>query len=326
MVKNIIIFFAVLSVIVIVFIIGKEIHKKFANIDYEINMANVVEKPYRCLVCFIGQTRAAELTWTRFRKHVLDVINPLGVTDIALSISKDKNNVNILYENAKYIWEFDEPSDIGVCFEYAANNYYNIFDQSWRDILKIGGMWLGGISDPIFVHDTRSSIMTFYRWYLFYNMMKENIIDNYDWFIITRSDNYYIKDHLSLSYIDSKYGNKILIPKGEDYGGICDRHIICHSSYVKDVIDLMSPIMKKTGQLIQIMKNRIDWNNESYQKLIFDIRGINKRVIRIPRVMFLVRAVGGVTNHSVGEYNNRYKLMVKYPSELKEAEQTLTIF
>ena len=88
----------------------------------------------------------------------------------------------------------------------------------------------------------------------------------------------------------------------------------------------MSPIMKKTGQLIQIMKNRIDWNNESYQKLIFDIRGINKRVIRIPRVMFLVRAVGGVTNHSVGEYNNRYKLMVKYPSELKEAEQTLTIF
>jgi len=48
-----------------------------------------------CLICFIGQTRAADVTWDAFKKHVLDVINPNGNTDIALSISKDRSNVNI---------------------------------------------------------------------------------------------------------------------------------------------------------------------------------------------------------------------------------------
>ena len=231
----------------------------------------IVEKNgTNCLICFTCQTRAADITWDSFKKHVLDVINPNGKTDIALSISKDKINKNILYDNARYIWEFEESVDIGECFEFAANNYYNIFDKSWRDILQVRGFWLGGIYDPVYNHMSRSSAVLFYKWYLFYNMMKENIIDNYDWFIITRSDNYHIKDHITIPSLNASYKDKILIPRGEDYGGYCDRHIICPRIYVKLVLDMLSPIMTQTSETIKTMLSSVvglggyGWNNENF--------------------------------------------------------------
>lgn len=278
-----------------------------------------------CLICFTGQTRAADATWNAFKKHVLDVINPGGSTDIALSISKDESNINILYKNAKYIWDFDEKSDIGECFEFAANTY-NVFDKKWRDILQIEGYWLGGIDDPVYKHETRSSIMLFYRWFLYYNLKNNNLLNNYDWFIITRSDNYYIKDHISIPYIRCKYGNKILIPNGEDYGGYCDRHIICHRSYIESVLDMLSPIMTQTSNLIKTMSKSdgysgYGWNNESYQKLLLDSGNVSNKIIRIPRAMFLVRELDGPTSFSTGEYDSRYGLIVKYKSEMEQAEK-----
>eukprot|EP01084_Bolivina_argentea_P273280 465460_1 len=59
----------------------------------------------QCLVIIFGQARAHELTYTSFKKHLLDANN----CDFALSVGTDTDReINPFYLHAKYIWVWNE--------------------------------------------------------------------------------------------------------------------------------------------------------------------------------------------------------------------------
>ena len=62
------------------------------------------------------------------------------------------------YENAKYIWEYEEPEDFGTANEYAVRQLGT--DKAyWRKILKVKDQLFGGIKDDTDQHPGSSGIL-----------------------------------------------------------------------------------------------------------------------------------------------------------------------
>ena len=63
----------------------------------------------RVLVCILAQTRAHQVAWSSFKRHVLDELN----ADLALAITLDEtyDYGNPYWQHAKYRWdEFELPT------------------------------------------------------------------------------------------------------------------------------------------------------------------------------------------------------------------------
>jgi hypothetical protein len=69
------------------------------------------------LVCLLAKTRAHELTFRRFKRHVLDELN----ADLALALTIDENYdyANPFWQHAKHRWTALDFSDYGEAFDLA---------------------------------------------------------------------------------------------------------------------------------------------------------------------------------------------------------------
>ena len=269
----------------------------------------------KTLVCIIAQTRGHEVTWDKFKQNVLDQLN----ADLAVCIGTTKkyNYNNPFWSHAKYKWEIDEfDDDYSDAFDMAQTNYFKISkteDKDWRKLLKIKNFWLGGIKGFTSQENQNqsespgwnkerygsSSILIFYRWLLLKNLEAENLINDYDQFIITRSDFYWPKKHPPLSTLDNKF---IWMPDSEGYGGYCDRYVIVNKKEVKNYLSLIEPILTKPSKLYELMHKKDNWNLERYLKLYFEINGLKKKVKFFPYIMY---TVFGAPNQTIefSEYN-----------------------
>ena len=142
----------------------------------------------RVLVCLLASTRAHQLTFPSFKRHVLDELN----ADLALALAIDESYdyANRYWQHAKYRWTAPDFRDVGKLFDLAQRSLchqYNVSAPDWRPMLQIKGIWQGGIrsSEP---ERTYSSIQMFCRWLLLNGLQQDDILDRYDRFIITRSD------------------------------------------------------------------------------------------------------------------------------------------
>ena len=61
----------------------------------------------KTLVCILGQTRAQNITWKKFNKYVLKNLN----ADLALCVAEKRTQKNPMYNNAKYIWNYQDLKD-----------------------------------------------------------------------------------------------------------------------------------------------------------------------------------------------------------------------
>ena len=255
----------------------------------------------KTLVCIIAQTRSHEVVWDNFKTNVLDELN----ADLALCIgvTKNYNFNNPFWKNAKFKWTIDEfGEDYTDAFNYAQKIIYNKTDKKlpdWKILLNIKDFWLGGIkgftsgdkthlaSFPNWKKDRvgSSSILIFYRWLLLQNLKKNNLINKYDRFIITRSDFFWPIKHPSLKNLSERY---IWIPDGEGYGGITDRYAILNKNDVKIYLSILDPILTEPKTLYKLMKNQRNWNLEKYLKLYFEQKNINQRIKFFPYIMFTV--------------------------------------
>jgi len=255
----------------------------------------------RTLVCILAQTRAWELTYDSFMKNLFKEKK----MDLCLSIGVDKeyNYDNPFCKKAKYKFFYDEPKDYADAFNYAMKSYGANTD--WKQLLKIPRDWLGGIIDKENQQQGSAAIGIFYRWWLIHNLRANNLIQKYDWFIITRSDNFY---EFELPFIETLNSNNIYIPTGEDWHGICDRYMVVHRKYLERAIETLSPIVVDPGKLnIELCKfiddtPEIKWclNSERYLKYMLTKRRLIDRVIRFPRSMYLVRSGSDKTRWSEG--------------------------
>jgi len=264
----------------------------------------------KTLVCIINQTRSLNLTLSSLKKHVIDPLQ----ADLCFAIGvneNEKEDENTLKE-AKYLFTHPEPEDYLEAFEFANKSG----NDDWKKLLDLHGNWLGGIK-----HEKQcgcGAIFMFYRWFLLNNLKKQNIIEDYDRFIITRSDYYYV-DYLKLEDINLE---KIYIPEGEDYLGLNDRHMIVPRKYLEKSLNFLNDVFEQPSSLYDELKNDktvnlVDHgiNNERHLMFMMKKNGLFDKIERFPLSMYTVRSDKDKTRWSGGVYSNFHKMYIKYTGE-----------
>ena len=71
------------------------------------------------LVIILSETRASELTFSNFKKNVIDELN--ADVCLCIGVKHDYDYTNPFYQIAKYKFLYDEPDDFGDAFDYAYN-------------------------------------------------------------------------------------------------------------------------------------------------------------------------------------------------------------
>src|SRR3974377_2110733 len=103
----------------------------------------------KVLVCLLGITRAHQLTFPSFKRHILDELN----ADLALAVTIDEkyDYANPFWQHAKYRWPAPIFNDFGEAFDLAQRwlcQEHNVPAPDWRLMLRIKGMWQGRIRSP----------------------------------------------------------------------------------------------------------------------------------------------------------------------------------
>jgi hypothetical protein len=275
-----------------------------------------LKKKIKTLVCIIAQARASKLTWKYFHKNVLNHLN----ADLALCVSRDKNikYQNLYYKNAKFIWEYPNLKEFSPAFDFAQKKIIGEKKNlpNWRLLKKIKDYWLGGIEGTLSKSSPgkkgSAAILIFFRWFLLYSLKKNNLIERYDRFIITRSDFLWITPHPTLKYLKEEF---IWIPNGEFYGGVTDRHAILSQSNIHTYLNIIELIVTKPKLLFHKMKIHSKWNMEKYIKFNLKFFNYGKKIKFFPYLGFTVRDKKTDTTLSFGDYSPLLKLNIKYIRE-----------
>uniref|UniRef100_A0A7S2YBJ1 Uncharacterized protein n=1 Tax=Entomoneis paludosa TaxID=265537 RepID=A0A7S2YBJ1_9STRA len=114
-----------------------------------------------------------------------------------------------------------------------------------------------------------------------------NLTSQYDRFIVTRSDHYYLCEH-NVSGLNK---SNIWLPEGEHYDGYTDRHWVLSKHVVLQALDIYPHFLQKRKDFFTML------NPEGLVKQIWDKRGLPVKIF--PRVMFTC-AVPGDDKSSLG--------------------------
>ncbi len=272
----------------------------------------------KTLVIVLGQARADKLTWESFKKHVLDELE----ADLALCIgeSPENNDSNFYWANSKFKWVVPEYDDFGEGFDQIQLDRYGKI-TNWREVLKVKDQWLGGIKGEE-SHPGSAGLLIYFKAKLYDILVKENILEQYDRFVITRSDFIWVVPHPTMERLDPRF---IWIPYGEFYWGVTDRHVILTKEFLKSYLGFIDPILQDTPKLIREMlayNSKPNWNHEQY--ILFHLKSLNlaSQIRFIPYMMYSVREKSTHTRWSTGEFDSGLGYYVKYPAERTRAELT----
>lgn len=266
----------------------------------------------RTLVIVLCQEREFAENWELFQRHVQQPLD----ADLAFcgAFSSDSSqDTSVIRMNATHLWERPEPQDwLAELDSWEGNN------TSWRQLVDLGPMFLGGTG----LHDSVGSgaLIMYWREVLRVSL-PSRLLNQYDWFAITRSDFRWLAPHPSVDLLDSA---KVYLLDGEQYGGVSDRHIIFHRSTAPEILSVAEPIFAQPTEL----KDRLlssgvsDLNPERFIKFRLDEMGLGDRLVFLPYLGFTVRHESTQTRWSVGSFNRKLGYFVKYPEELRKARVT----
>ncbi len=245
------------------------------------------------LVILAGSPRGGNRTWESLDKYVLKPLN----ADLAICLS-DKWILNSsILENAKFRWVFDDYSEN---LKYYEENFLN----TWREYLMTGqdtGLLSSG------------GVHFVFKDYILKNYL--GTLEKYDYIVYTRFDQFYTDYH------PEGKEDKILIPFGEDYFGICDRHALVPVNLIKQFLRICEFIDSDKA-----LKNVPEFNNcETTFKQHLESEGLLRNVERFNRLQFTSSLKGEHTNWRVAKYRIYiYKnLMTKYPDEFLDSIRNL---
>lgn len=245
------------------------------------------------LVILAGSPRGGESTWSSLYKYVVNYLD----ADLAICCSDKWNQDNSLFEKARYKWIFPEYEDY---FQYYEKN----FTGSWKKY------FVSGLETGLY---TSGSVHFVFKDIILKNYLR--ILKSYKFIIYTRFDQKYTDFH------PVGVENKILIPKGEDYFGICDRHALFPSKYSEKFLSICSYINSEKS-LNQIS----NFNNcETTFRSHLINENLASEIIRFDRSQFTTSLKGEHTNWRVAKFklylfNN---LMIKYPDEFIDSISNL---
>ena len=270
----------------------------------------------RCLVVILGQTRCHEKTFQNIKYNLIDRLK----ADVCLCVGAQKSAPPTPFHKiAKYNFTITEPDDWGKNFDFMYKRIVSKHPDRmdippWRDLLKIGNQWLGGIPDE-HQHPGSAGILIFFRWFLMEMIKKHKLIKLYDRFIITRSDYIYTLPHPSLEYLDKEH---IWIPYGEQYGGYTDRHVVISSKDIFSYLNIFETIILN-NELQDIMKINQEWNLEQIIKLNLLYNEVEDRVQYFPYIMYTIKLHKEDTSWQKDTGHLHNEVYVKYIPEFESA-------
>tara|TARA_Y100000816_G_scaffold203395_1_gene149772 strand:- start:2183 stop:3082 length:900 start_codon:yes stop_codon:yes gene_type:complete len=238
------------------------------------------------LVILSGSPRGGNLTFDSLYKYVSEHLS----ADIAVCTTDNfYKEDHVLFSKAKYKWILKNYDNF---FDYYSEN----FNGSWRDFFELGkgtGLYESGS-----IH------------FIFKDFILRNYIDillEYDFIVYTRFDQFYLDFH-----IEGK-DNKILIPTGEDYFGICDRHAIIPRKFISKYLNICEYINLKKS--LEVTTSYLNCETAYLYHLRHE--GLENVIERYPRSQFTAALISDKTNWRVPIYKIYFfsKLMIKYPDE-----------
>lgn len=275
----------------------------------------------KVLVVILGQTRAHELTYDNMKENLIDPLH----ADLAVCIGVDENYDynNPFYQFAKYKFTYQEPSDYSLAFDYVYNNFFHgnsfIKNLNWRKFLKIPGNFLGGIRN----RGGSGAVLLYARWFLLKNILDQHLLDEYDFFIITRSDYIYALPHPS---IDLFFSDAIYIPDGEGCGGVTDRHAVLPKKFVVKYLNIINKMATDSHNYYKKNISRKDLNLESFILFHLVEQHVAQFIKFFPYVMYTVRTEKDPTRWSSGTFDPALNYFIKYPGEYRNAIRIKTEF
>lgn len=245
------------------------------------------------LVILAGLPRGGKTTWNTILKNLVKPLN----ADLAICTGNDIDKNSILYKESDYQWLFNEYEN---WFDY----YIEKFSGDWKEVFSLGletGLFNSGS-----VHFAIKDIIL--KNYL-------DTIYKYDYVVYSRFDQFFIMKH-------PKYkGDFIWIPEGEDYTGICDRHVLFPTLYAKEFFGICNFIDT------EILKYKVPeyLNCEAVYKMHLEHLGIFNKIKRHPRFQFTVAKKNDFTRWRIPKYKlYLYRdINLKYPNEFLQSVETL---
>ena len=264
----------------------------------------------RALVVFLCETRAWELTATSFREHVLEPLD----ADLALCVANNSREVpNPYYEWARFTWQIDEPADWADLLTAESGGR-----DDWRRLEGLDESFLGGTGTGAERTPGSGAIIMFFRRLLRQELAGRGLADEYDWFIITRSDFLWLVPHVPLDLLDQ---SSIYIFDGEHYGGVTDRYAAIPADLIHDFLTIPDPIFDSPDDLCMRLRAVMAASGGLMNPEIFIATrlreiGLWDRVRWLPYCAFSVRTAQGHTSWSGGTFDQAHGFFVKYPEEL----------
>lgn len=273
----------------------------------------------KCLVIVICQTRAHKTVWESFQRNVLQSLP----ADLALCVSKSSSS-DAFRDNAKYVWEYDDFSDWSDAFNMVHRELGGT--SSWRHILDVDpgrdSCLFGGIRHPNTLGS--GAVLLYYRWRVLENIRRLGLKDQYDWFIITRSDYMYPVPHVPLELLSR---DSVWIPDGEKYGGVTDRHLICPKEFIEQSIDMLQFILLRPTRALLEYTSWLRGKGANPETFIaYYLQRQNIPVRFVPYFMYTVRELDESPNPTkYGEAGHvRYlstSYGLKYPEEKVKSDR-----
>ena len=228
-------------------------------------------------------------------KYVVDPLN----ADLAILTTDNYSNKSILFEKAKYKWIIENPEDFR---EYYKEN----FSGSWEEYFLKGKNT--GLLESGLIHFAFKDIVL--KKYI-------DILNSYNFIIYSRFDQYYVDYHPELE-IDNE---EILIPQGEDYFGICDRHAAFNSLLSNDFFKICEFVNSNAtdNYSSNFLNCEVTFKNQLHNF------NLHKRIFRYKRFQFTTAVSGDKTNWRVPKYKIflTKSLYIKYPDEFLDSISNL---
>jgi hypothetical protein len=246
------------------------------------------------IVILAGSPRGGDETWNSLYRNVL---NPLQA-DLALATSRDYVNQDTsLFQKADFQWIFEDYKNY---LGYYTNNY----SKKAINYLNLGkgtGLLESG------------SIHFIFKDFILKNYIE--ILKNYEYIIYTRFDQFYTDIH-----IEGK-PDKILIPKGEDYFGVCDRHAVIPCKFITQYLGICDYIDSTATS--RYPSDYLNCETVYFNQL--QENGLSDNIERIDRFQFTTSLKKDKTNWRISKYRlYGYKdLYIKYPDEFVASMQNL---
>jgi len=247
------------------------------------------------LVVLGGSPRGGEKAWNSMYKYVKEHLK----ADLAICTGRKWLNNQSFIDKAEFDWTFDEVDD---WTEHYTKNY----NKQWVEAFELGRNT--GLLESGFIHFAIKDII-----------LERHIeeIEQYDYIIYSRFDQMYIDYHLH------GYDQNILIPEGEDYFGIGDRHILIPSMFARKYFGILKFFLNNYNEFKNINYLNCETVNNLHLKSFIS----EENILRTKRIQFTVAEKKDQTNwrKAIFKIYLLRNVKLKYPDEFLKAVENFVI-